>query len=143
MALLMEFSGETSVRHFPWLCLGGGLASFVIGRVQAAQVRVPVDRRFLGVLFAVVGFALLWPALLIRRAPTNELGFVYMGLVVMQAYIIAGIWFDTYLLWLGLLVTVLLLVGWWFVAPWFWLWIAVCCGGTLIGSGFYVRFLMR
>lgn len=142
MALLMEFLGNDGVRHFPWLCFGGGLASLVIGRVQASQIRVPLDRRFLAVLFSVLGFALLWPLLLLRQPPPNELVFVYVGLVTMQAYVIAGIWFDTYLFWLGLLVTVLLLAGWWLLAPWFWIWVAVCCGGTLIASGFYVRYLM-
>ena len=59
--------------------------------------------------------------------------------VAMQAYVVAGLWTDTYLLWAGLLVTVLVLAGVVLFPAIFWIWMAVCGGGTLIATGFYVR----
>jgi hypothetical protein len=103
---------------------------------------MPVDKRFLGVLAAVVFFAALWP--LVLRAPAdNQSIFAYIGLVVMLCYIIAGIWFDTYLLWLGLGMAALILVGLLCFSGIFWWWIAVFGGGPLIVTGFYIRYFWR
>jgi hypothetical protein len=139
MAMLAEFRGPAGVRLFPWLSLGGVAGSFVLGFIQGSQIRMPVDKRFLGVLAAVIFFAALWP--LVLRAPAdNQTIFAYLGLVVMLCYIIAGIWFDTYLLWLGLVMTALILVGLFCFTGLFWWWIAVFGGGPLIATGFYVRY---
>jgi hypothetical protein len=142
MAMLAEFRGPAGVRLFPWLSLGGVAGSCVLGFVQGRQIRMPVDKRFLGVLAAVIFFAALWP--LVLRAPAdNQVIFAYLGLVVMLCYIIAGIWFDTYLLWLGLVMTALILVGLFCFTGIFWWWIAVFGGGPLIATGFYVRYFWQ
>jgi hypothetical protein len=143
MALLAHFRGLAGVALFPWICVGGAVTSFAIGFFQNNQVRVPVDRRFLGALAVLLGFALLWPILFHPTAPSAKLLFTYMGLVVAQVYILTGLWFDTYLLWLGLILSALILAGFFWFLPIFWLWIAVGCGGTLILSGFYVRYFWR
>jgi hypothetical protein len=129
MAMLAEFRGPAGVRLFPWLSLGGVAGSFVLGFIQ-------------GMLAAVIFFAALWP--LVLRAPAdNQTIFAYLGLVVMLCYIIAGIWFDTYLLWLGLVMTALILVGLFCFTGLFWWWIAVFGGGPLIATGFYVRYFWQ
>jgi hypothetical protein len=61
----------------------------------------------------------------------------------MQIYILAGLWFDICLLWTGILVTVFLLAGLWFFAPIFYWLFAIFGGGTLIGTGFYLRYVLR
>jgi hypothetical protein len=61
----------------------------------------------------------------------------------MLCYVIAGLWFDTYLLWLGLVMTAFILVGLFCFAAIFWWWIAIFGGGTLIVSGFYIRYFWR
>ena len=110
MALLAEFRGQGGVHLFPWICAAGFGGSMVLGCIQGRQIRAPVDKRFLGVLAAVILFAVLWP--LVLRAQVNDRTvFAYAGLVAMLCYVIAGIWFDTYLLWLGLVITALILVG--------------------------------
>lgn len=143
MAALVQFQGPAGARFFPWIAAAGMVASFLIGWRQNHQIRTPVDRRFIAVLAAALGFGLFWPTLLLTSRPTNEVIFAYIGLLAMQAYVIAGVWFDTYLTWVGLLVTALIIVGYFFLLPWFWLWIGFVVGGTLIGTGFYVRFLLR
>jgi hypothetical protein len=142
MAMLAEYRGPAGVRLFPWLSLAGIAGSSVLGFLQGRQIRMPVDKRFLGVLAAVVLFAALWP--LVLRAPVNDqVIFAYLGLVAMLCYVIAGIWFDSYLLWLGLVVAALILVGLFCFAGIFWWWIAVFGGGPLIVTGFYIRYFWR
>ena len=93
-------------------------------------------------LAAVILFSALWP--LVLRAPVNDQAiFAYIGLVAMLCYIIAGIWFDTYLVWLGLVMTALILVGLFLFSSIFWWWIAIFGGGTLIVTGFYIRYFWR
>jgi hypothetical protein len=142
MALLAEFRGLAGIRLFPWLCAAGIVGSGTLGLIQSRQIRMPVDKRFLAVLAAVILFAFLWP--LVLPPPVGDKAqFAYIGLVLTLCYVIAGIWFDNYLLWLGLLVTALLIVGLLFFAAIFWWWIAIFGGGTLILTGVYVRYFWR
>ncbi len=142
MAMLVQFHGLAGTRLLPWLCAAGVIGSAVLGFIQGSQIRMPVDRRFLALLAAVVLFSALWPIVL--RAPaSSEVIFAYAGLVVMLCYVIAGIWFDTYLLWLGLVMTVLLLLGLFFFSSIFWWWVAIFGGGPLIATGFYIRYFWR
>ncbi len=143
MATTAQVGGAAAIqRYFPFLALGGGLASGLIGWWQRQAVRIPLDRRFLGVACAVLGFAGIWP-LVLRPAFSNEAIFAYISLLVAQFYVVAGIWFDSYLLWLGLILAALLLVGFWWFLPVFWIWVGVCGGGALIVGGLYVRFFWR
>jgi hypothetical protein len=142
MAMLAEFRGPAGIRLLPWVCLAGVAGSFVLGFLQGRQIRMPLDRRFLGVLAAVVVFSALWP-LLFRAPADNQTIFAYIGLVVMLCYIIAGIWFDSYLFWLGLVMAALILVGLWCFPGIFWWWIAIFGGGPLIATGFYIRYFWR
>jgi hypothetical protein len=142
MAMLVEFRGFAGIRMLPWLSLAGVAGSSVLGFLQSRQIRTPVDKRFIGVLAAVVLFAALCPQVLGATAG-NQAVFAYIGLVTMLCYVISGIWFDTYLLWLGLVMAVLILVGLFCFAGIFWWWIAVFGGGPLIVTGFYIRFFWR
>ena len=143
MSGLAQYRGLSGVRLFPWLGLGGGLASYAIGYFQNATVRVPLDRSYLGVIATLLGFAVIFPFVLHPASARPELIFAYIGVVVAQIYTVSGIWFDTCLLWFGLLLTLLILLGVFFFMPVFWFWIAGCCGGSFILTGFYVRTCWR
>jgi hypothetical protein len=142
MALLAEFRGLAGIRLFPWLCAAGIAGSGILGFIQSSQVRAPVDRRFLAVLAVVVLFASLGP-LVLHASPDDKALFAYIGLVAMLCYMIAGIWFDLYLLWLGLVIAVLILVGLFVFSAFFWWWIAIFGGGTMILTGCYIRYFWR
>jgi len=142
MGLLAQFLGLTGIRWFPWVSLAGVIASLVIGMRQRTTFRLLIDRRFVGVLAATLGFGLGWVAVL-GGAPSAKHLFAFIGLLVAQAYVIAGLWFDTYLLKLGLVVAATVLLGLFVFPAYFWIWIAVFGGGTLVASGFYVRYWMR
>ena len=143
MALSAHYGGPAAIpRYFPLLCLGGAAASGAIGLRQRRQVRIPTDRRFLGVLATLLGFGVIW-LLVLQPARSNERLFVYISLMVAQIYAVAGIWFDSYLLWMGLILAALLLIGVVLFLPVFWVWVAGFGGGALILGGFYVRYFWR
>ena len=142
MPLTAHFGGDDAARHFPWICLAGMVASFVVGFTQATQIRMPANARFLGVITALVVFAALFPWVLQARFSVKSI-YAYLCLVAMQGYVIAGLWTDSYLLWLGLVVTALVLTGVFLFPGIFWPWMAVCGGGTLLLTGFYVRHFWR
>ncbi len=145
MSLLVHFQGRTGLRLLPWLVIPGFLGSTAIGFLQNRQIKVPIDRRFLAALVCLVVFGLLWP--LLCGGFTGPLGdersFAYFALLVMQIYVLAGIWFDNYLLAIGLGVSALILIGLLVFPSIFWIWFAVFCGGPVVLSGFFVRYLWR
>jgi hypothetical protein len=142
MALAVQFYGQQGIRFFPWIGGTGMVASLAIRCAQSGTVRMPVDKRFLRLLLAIIIFAFVWP-LVLGLPPNPKVVFAYFGLVAMFYYVVAGIWFDMYLLWVGLVVSGLIVAGLLFFPAIFWWWIAIVCGGTLVGTGFYVRFFWR
>ena len=139
MALLAHVRGDGATVHFPWLAAVGIVASLATGFVQRRQVRMPLNARLLLALASVVAFAAVYPFVLHARIDARN-AFVFIALIVAQCYVVAGLWTDTYLLWTGLLLTALLLIGLFCITAGFWLWIAVFAGGTLLATGFYVRY---
>jgi hypothetical protein len=141
MALLVEFRGMPGLRLCPWLCLAGIPVSLAIILSQHGRIHSPVDKRFLGVLATIVVFAVIYPFVL-GYPHNSKADFAYSALVCMFCYIVAGIWFDVYLFWVGLLISALLLGSLLFFPAIFW-WSVVLGGAALIGTGFYVRFFWR
>lgn len=142
MPLSAHFGGEYAARFFPWICVAGGILSFLAGFTQKQQVRRPANGRFVAVMLTIWLFAVVFPIVL--RAPLDaRTYYAYCCLVAMQTYVVAGIWTDTYLLWVGLLVTALILIGLFLFPALFWIWMAVFGGGTLVLTGFYVRHFWR
>jgi hypothetical protein len=59
---------------------------------------------------------------------------------IMFSYIVIGLWYTAYfMVWLGLAVTAVTLVGFFFLAHYYCLWMAVTAGGLLLGTGLYLR----
>ena len=120
----------------------GAIASVVVGLVQRRQIMVPGGLRVLGVMAAMFLFAALFPFVL--HGPSDARAYyAYACLVCMQGYVVTGVWTDSYLFWLGLLVTALIMVGFFLLPGIFWLWMAACTGGSLVLTGFYVRHFWR
>ena len=142
MPLTAQFGGDYAARFFPWLCLGGGVLSGIVGFVQSRQVRQPTNTRLIIALGTIWAFAFLFPIVLHAPLHARNL-YAFCCLVAMQTYIIAGLWTDTYLLWVGIIVTALILCGVFVFPGIFWLWMAVFGGGTLVLTGFYVRHFWR
>ena len=145
MALTVHIYGERATRFFPFFVLPGVIASTAIGIYQGRQIRAPIDKRFLAALACLLAFGALWPFVLgLGDSPSANIRiFAFFALLVMQLYVLAGIWFDNFLLAIGLGVSALILTGLFAFPEIFWLWFAVCCGGPVVLSGFIVRFWWR
>jgi hypothetical protein len=117
----------------------GIAASWIIG-VRRAPVKSPHNKRFgfsglILFVYAGVWLALLWP--------WNDYQIsAFLASIPMFAYVMMGLWWaDRVLLWLGIVVTLLIIVGFFLFhfQPAFWLWMAVLGGGALAGTGLYIR----
>lgn len=64
---------------------------------------------------------------------------VFWPTLVMFGYVLMGIWAGRFLAYLGVLVTILILVGFFELGPWFLPWMAVVFGGGLIAAGLWLR----
>lgn len=79
----------------------------------------------------------------VQISPDQELPFYrHIGaataIIPMLAYAIMGAVYDRYLLWTGLGVTALTLLGLVTMGNWFYLWMALVGGGTLIAVGLFI-----
>ncbi len=141
----LAFMGTHFWPHYAgriWLVLDGIgiLLSFILGYTQS-----PVKN------FAFKSFALFWAALfgygfiwLTLFQPCNRYQVsAFICTLVMFAYVIIGLFWDRFMLWLGLGVTIIVLLGFYLFQPWFWIWMAILGGGTLAGTGIYIRFRWR
>ncbi len=62
------------------------------------------------------------------------------SIIPMFAYIIMGLMLkQNYLIWFALALTALTFLGYWAFHPVFWIWMAVICGGSFIGTAIYMR----
>src|SRR5579871_5496428 len=109
------------------VAIAGLVVTVVFVIVQRRQVRTTFDKRFLGVCGALLGFGyLVWPTLL-GQPRSFQAGFGYSILIWMQVYLVAGIWFDNYWLWIGIVMTVVILAAFLLFPAYFWI-------GPLIGG---------
>ena len=125
-----------------WLSALGGVASFAIGFLQGRQIRSPIDRRFVAVCITVLVFGYALFPLVGHGVHGYAQGYAISILTWMQVYIIGGIWFDNYWLWIGIIVTALILAGFLLLPALFWGFVLLAAL-TLIGSGVYVRLYWR
>jgi len=63
----------------------------------------------------------------------------YGHTIPMFAYVVGGLWLGRFFVWLGLLVTALVLIGFCYVPDYFFLWLAATGGGSLVISGVFIR----
>jgi hypothetical protein len=125
------------------LCLAAVAASFAIGIFQSRQICSPLDRRFVSVCIAVLVFGyVVFPLVAHTYRGGYAEGYAVSILTWMLIYIIGGIWFDTYWLWIGITVTALILVGFLLLPAFFWGFVLLA-GLTLVFSGVYVRLVWR
>lgn len=124
----------------------GGIGTFVIWRVFHSKAPVKNSsglwwRMFWFWTFLFI-YIFIWLSIL---APFSGLQCnAFICTVVMFAYIVLGLWFESYfMVFLGLAVTAATLIGYHFLTPYYCLWMAVMGGGALLGTGLYIRICWR
>lgn len=127
--------------YAPWvwnvLCVVG-----MVGTFAAIWRRSPVKTREgwrIGAFwFFLFAYGAIWLHLLRPWSGLQMNAFICT--LVMFAYVMMGLFWDRYLLWLGLAVTAATLLGVHVFERWYCLWMAGAGGGALLGTGLYIRY---
>jgi hypothetical protein len=138
---------------FAWMALVsiGAIGSWVLGARQRSSFRSANGGRIGAFWFILFGYAALWlillhPATLPQGVqwehyqPINDrqIG-AFFATVPMFAYVVGGLWLGRFFVWLGAIVTLLTVAGFYLLPTWFSLWMAFTGGGSLILAGLYIR----
>jgi hypothetical protein len=127
----------------------GGMWWFVAR--HRAQVKRPGSWRYGAFWGATFFYSILWLNLLVpAQWPQTSQQWVefwpmfrrisaYSHTIPMFAYVIGGLFVSRFFIVLGMLVTALVMAGYWWSGDYFFLWLAVTCGGALIFSGVFIR----
>ncbi|MCP4644485.1 MAG: hypothetical protein GY851_28840 [bacterium] len=137
------------VAGYAWLLLVGlGVTVTLVVSIRTkAPFRNPMGARmgiFWGLLYGYIwlGYALLHPFINYEAFGAGDAGKYVAAintLVPMFAYVVMGLWFERYFIWIGLAVTGLLFLGLFVFQPIFYIWMAFLGGGTLAGTGYFIR----
>ncbi len=101
-----------------------------------------IARRILVFWLILFTYAAVW-MLLLRPGNGMQVG-AFLVTVGMLGYVVVGLWTGSlFMLWLGLAVTALTLLGFYVIPGWFNLWMALTGGGALLGAGSYIRLRWR
>ena len=114
------------------------VAVVAISLMQGPKAGIAFDFRILAVFLLFFGFGILCTVALGHFGP-REMG-TFWPIYFMLFYCIGGLWFGRAFLAIGLTITVLTLIGYFFItSAAFLLWMAVVNGGGLIVSGLWMR----
>jgi hypothetical protein len=116
-----------------------GLAgSLVIGLFESRRTSVQsFDLRMVAAFLLFFAFGMLWSIGLAHLTP-RQLG-VFWPTYFMMVYTVVGLWVGSAFVAIGLGITALTLIGYFFVDGWFDLWMAAVNGGGLVLGGLWMR----
>lgn len=141
-----------------WLPLDaiGLVATFFLGAWSRRSPVKGAKYSRIGLSWAILfAYGALWGCLLYPWGMSHRLGWAtyapllerkmaaFCVTLCMFAYVVMGLWLDRFLLWLGALVTAATLLGYFFEPDYFYLWIAVGGGGSLVAVGAFIRKFWR
>ena len=140
---LVGYSGtqflEDTLQGTIWmvLVLVGAVGSAVLGSWKGKQVRGRPEWKFWVLWIALFVYATIW-ARIFPKPDDDMVNLLFITTVVMFGYVIMGLLLSATFAWVGIAITALALIGYYLIPAYFPLWMAVCGGGTLIGSGIYI-----
>jgi hypothetical protein len=129
-------------RHgaYIWISVNaaGFLGSCAIGAYESRRTKLlSFDPRSVAAFVLFFAFGILWSVGIGHFAPRQH--GVFWPTYFMMIYSIVGLWVGAALVAIGLGITALTLIGYFFVGDWFELWMAVVNGGGLILGGLWMR----
>jgi hypothetical protein len=118
-----------------WIVLSvlGNTVSIVINIRRSRKFHSPYGARLGAIwgIFILFGFI---GAFFVHPAGPREINLL-VYLMVMLGLAVTGLWVDLTLLWISLVFTGLMLFGYVVLPDYFFLWLAIVGGGSMIGSG--------
>ena len=132
-----------------WIILiAAGIVISVVVEKRRMPVKSPLGKRigwFWGLLYVYVSLwiGLCHPFMKVQGHAQSMMLYRHFGAIAatvpMFAYVVMGLWLDHFMIWIGLAVTALTLLGLFLLPAYFWLWMAITGGGTLMGTGIFIR----
>ncbi|MFC0242321.1 hypothetical protein [Rhodopseudomonas telluris] len=121
-----------------WIAVNvvGVAGTFAIGMLARRRSGVGFDARIPLALLLFLAFGYL--NCYLGHFGPRELG-VFWPIYFMTVYSIAGLWFGRAFVVIGVGIIILTLIGYFYVGPWFDLWMALVNGGGLILGGLWMR----
>jgi hypothetical protein len=142
----LVFTGNIASHLWPreagyvWIAVNavGVAGSLAVGAFKSRRISVRrLDLRMVAAFALFFAFGILWSIGLGHFTP-RQLG-VFWPTYFMMVYTIAGLWVGWAFVAIGLGITALTLIGYFFVGGWFDLWMAVINGGGLVLGGLWMR----
>jgi hypothetical protein len=116
----------------------GIAGTFAIGaRDPAGTGMRPYDARVAAAFVLFFGFGLVWSVGILHFTP-RQLG-AFWPSYIMLVYTLVGLWIGAAFVAIGLAITALTLVGYFFIGDWFEPWMALVNGGGLLLGGYWMR----
>ena len=126
------------VTHWIWgaLAVTGIVTSVLVSRGRM-PVKSPVDKRIMWFWWLLFGYVALWfgllsPFIKVEGAAESQMFWKHYGAIMatvpMFAYVVTGLWLEHFMVWIGLGITALTLVGLFLLQPYFFLWMAATGG---------------
>jgi hypothetical protein len=143
---MLVFAGNVATYLWPrqgayiWIAVNtaGFAGSCAIGVLESRRMRLRTfDLRTVAAFVLFFAFGILWSVGLGHFTP-RQLG-VFWPTYFMMVYTIVGLWVGAAFVAIGLGITALTLVGYFFIGGWFDLWMAVVNGGGLLLGGLWMR----
>ena len=131
-----QFLGEA--QGYLWLALDvfGIVGTAVVVLKSSRQVRTGHGKR-IGIFWLMIfiyGGLFYW----ITGPIEGNSYLLFITILVAFAYVVMGLWFSPPLLYIGLSITALAVVGWQFIPTYLGAWLALVGGGGLIASGIFI-----
>ena len=122
-----------------WIAIlaAGSFAGFGIRVWRSRVEKRPWDGRIHYALLALVGFGAYW-SVLMDPSRGREMA-AFWPTLFMLGYVLAGFWLGRFFTVCGLIVTALTIAGYFWLGPWFYLWMAFVAGGGMIAGGLWLR----
>jgi hypothetical protein len=123
-----------------WIWLGlvivGAILSSIIGFRASSRVRLAGNKRFAFLPVGIITYAFL--VVWISQPMSGEQISVTIVLFAMLGYVIMGILIEPVAIWVGIITTILTLIGFFLFLPYYNIWMAFLSGGTLVAGGCYI-----
>lgn len=127
-----------------WAALGtiGWVTSTILGINQDKQVRSAIGPRIGFFFLALTGFAIL--SFIIMQPLSERQGVMFLITIIVFGGVVSGILIRSVSTIIGCLaVMALALFGYYVLPTYFYLWVAIFCGLTMVGIGLTIRLRWR
>ncbi len=127
-----------------WAVLGtvGWITSAVLGINQDRQIRSTIGPRIGFFFLALTGFTIL--SLIILQPLSVRQGVMFLIIAITFGGVVSGILIRSVSTIIGCLVVLAFaLFGYYVLSPYFYLWVAIFCGLTMVGIGLAIRLRWR